>query len=349
MINLYGFTLLRNGVKYDYSFKESLLSLAPLVKKIYLALDSGDDTSEEELKAMPFVKIIPSLWDMNLKKGLVLSVETNKALKALREDVDDLVSAWGIYLQADEVLHQDDYEILKADIEKAHNEGFDAISFRYLHFWQTHHHLAISKKWYPHEVRAIKLDSNIESWGDAQGFRNFQKIFYTEARIFHYGHVREQSSYKEKMRDMGKLYHSAADLEKRLEKGLKDARKNKCVSYFGTHPDVMRDRILRMNDIWQLPERDVVYIVGNPQKYSIHLVSQINARKVIWCESAREVPWAEKKNMVLLNPSIIDHFLKRSTTPKGMLSKHALPWSDDFRFIMQLSERGVGFKEKVHT
>ena len=189
-------------MKYDYSFKESLLSLAPLVQKIYLALDRGEDQTESEIQKLPFVKIVPSTWDMTLKKGLVLSVETNKALNALKADHGNDDEAWGIYLQADEVLHPDDYEILKRDIEEAARLGCDAISFRYLHFWQTHHHVAISKKWYPQEIRAIKLKTSIESWGDAQGFRLYHKIFNTEARIYHYGHVREQSSYNEKMRDM---------------------------------------------------------------------------------------------------------------------------------------------------
>ncbi len=335
---------MRNGVKYDYSFKESLLSLAPLVEKIYLALDKGDDTTEEEIKKFPFIKIVPSTWDMNLKKGLVLSVETNKALEALRADHGQEDNAWGIYLQADEVLHEDDYEILKRDIEKAQSEGCDAISFRYLHFWQTHHHVAVSRKWYPHEIRAIKLKTPIESWGDAQGFRNHKKIFHTEARIFHYGHVREQSSYKEKMRDMGKLYHSAEDLEERLEKGLKDANKNKCVLYFGTHPAVMKERILRMSDIWELEKVDHVYIVGNKENYSPALIARINADKVSWCLSQSEVPGTHKSKMIITEPGFIDCLLKKSRTPMKMKSKHAQPWTRDFRFILQASEKKIGFK-----
>ncbi len=344
MINLYGFTLLRNGVKYDYSFTESLGSLAPIVKKIYLALDPGDDTTQNEIQKMPFVKIIPSVWDMNLKSGLVLSVETNIALEALRADVGTDDFAWGIYLQADEVLHPDDYEILKQDIEKAQSEGFDAISFRYLHFWQTHHQVAVSKRWYPHEIRAIKLKSPIESWGDAQGFRNFKKIYYTEARIYHYGHVREQASYKEKTREMGKLYHTAVDLEERLEKGLKDGGKHKCLPYFGTHPPIMKERILRMNDIWELEEKNQIYIVGNPEKYSKKLISQISAKKINWCQSSNLVPEDQKLNMVITEPTWFDRIFKRSSTPNKMYSKLALPWSNDFRLIMQLSEKGIGFK-----
>lgn len=344
LIKLYGFTLLRNGVKYDYSFKESLMSLEPIVEKTYLALDPGSDSTEAEIKKLTSVKIIPSLWDMNLKKGLVLSVETNKALAALRADHGTEENAWGIYLQADEVLHEDDYEILKRDIETAEKSGCDAITFRYLHFWQTHHHVAVSKKWYPNEIRAIKLNTKIESWGDAQGFRLFHKVFNTEARIFHYGHVREQSSYEEKMRDMGTLYHTAENLEERLAKGLKDAHKNKCILYFGTHPKVMKERILRMNDIWELAPKENVYIVGNSQKYSPEILKSINANKVIWCKSTNDVPNTERRNMVLTEPSVLDLFLKRSTTPKKMKSKHAQNWNSDFRLILQLSEKGVGLK-----
>jgi len=344
LINLYGFTLLRNGVKYDYSFKESLESLKPIVNKVYLALDIGQDTTQDEISKLPYVKVLDSVWDMDLKKGLVLSVETNKALHFLRSEHAG-EGDWGIYLQADEVLHQDDYKILKEDIEKAEREGCDAISFRYLHFWQTHHHLAVSKKWYPEEIRAIKLNSKIVSWGDAQGFKNYHKVFYSEARIYHYGHVREEDIYKTKMIDMGKMYHNQEDLQKKLDKGLKDAKKNKTLLYFGTHPEVMKERILKMKDIWLKPKASIVYIVGKPEKYSQSLVSKINAEKVIWKNNFNEVPKEFRSQAVLTEPSILDSFLKRSTVPKKMKSKLARNWSNDFRFILQVSEKNIGFCE----
>ena len=344
LTNLFGFTLLRNGVKYDYSFKESLNSLAPLVQSIYLALDPGEDTSADEIAKLPFVKVIPSKWDMSLRKGLVLSVETNIALNVLKADHGSDAHAWGIYLQADEVLHSDDYEILLRDIEEADKLGCDAISFRYLHFWQTHHHVAISKKWYPNEIRAIKLKSAIESWGDAQGFRNYKKIYHTEARIFHYGHVREQSSYQEKMKDMGRLYHDASDADERLQSGLKEAKKNKCVLYFGTHPKVMQERILRMHDIWELETIELAYIVGNPEKYSKKIRESIAAKNVHWCKNLNDVPVDFRKSAVITNPTVLDQFLKRSTVPRKMKSKQSLVWSDDFRFILQVSEKGIGFR-----
>ncbi len=316
-----------------------------MVQETYLAFDSGEDSTSQELAKVPLLKIIPSVWDFSLKKGLVLSTETNKALAALKADHGNDDCAWGIYLQADEVLHEEDFELLKSDIQKAHNEGFDAVAFRYLHFWQTHHHLAISKKWYPHEVRAIKLNSSIESWGDAQGFRNIKKIFYTEARIYHYGHVREQSSYQEKMREMGKFYHAAEVLEEKLSSGLKDAKKNKTIFYFGTHPKVMKDRILRMSDIWQLEEKELVYIVGNFEKYSSSLINTVAAKKIIWCKNVSEVPKKERGRMVLTDPGVIDYLFKKTIVPIKMKSKSAMPWSLDFRFILQVSEKKIGFKD----
>jgi hypothetical protein len=347
LIKLFGFSILRNGVKYDYSFKESLLSLSGLVESTYLALDPGEDSTKEELSALPSLKIIPSTWDMSLKKGLVLSVETNKALDGVRANHGEDDEAWGIYLQADEVLHEEDYQLLKRDILRAQSEGYDAISFRYLHFWQTHHHLVISKKWYPQEIRAIKIKSKIESWGDAQGFRNFSKIFNSEARIFHYGHVREQNSYNEKMRDMGKFYHSAEMLEEKLSSGLKDSKKNRCVFYFGTHPLVMKDRIIRMGDIWQLEERDEIYIVGNRENYSPQVIESIAAKKVNWCKNTGEVPRPKRSEMVLTNPSLLDYFFRLTSVPKKMKSKSARPWSSDFRFILQVSEKRIGFRSKA--
>lgn len=343
-VNLYGFTLLRNGVKYDYSFRESFTSLSNLVKKTYVALDPGEDTSLEEVSKLDNIKIIPTVWDMSLKKGLVLSVETNKALEALRKDHGTEDNAWGIYLQADEVIHEEDYELLIKDIETANATGCDVVCFRYLHFWQTHHHIALSKKWYPNEIRAIKLKSPIESWGDAQGFKNYSKKFFTEARIYHYGHTRDQASYKIKMRDMGKMYHEDQDLEARLEKGLKDAEKIQCALYFGTHPKVMKDRVLRMDDIWELPQVPEVAIVGNPNKYKKHLIDSIKADKVSWYESISQVPSHLRKNMTIAEPSFMDYFLRRAKAPVKMKSKLAKEWNDSFKLIMQLSSHKIGFR-----
>ncbi len=334
-------------MKYDYSFKESLLSLVPVVKNIYLALDRGEDNTEEEIKKIPSVKIIPSIWDMSIKKGHILSVETNKALEVLRVEHGDDENAWGIYLQADEVLHQDDYELLKQDLEKAEVEGCDAIAFRYLHFWQTHHHLAVAKNWYPQEIRAIKLKSSILSYGDAQGFLGQTKIFQSNVRVFHYGHVRDQSIYKNKMEDMSKLYDADATKSKYYNAKDRDKDQSLVIKYFGSHPNVMKERILRMNDIFELPEVLEVYIVGNPEKYTKSFLSSIKAKNIYWLSTTKQIS-KEKLNssVVVIDQRFLDKFFFKSNVPKKMLSKIAIEWSPDFYLTLKLSEKNIGLKNQ---
>lgn len=346
LVKLYGFGVLKNGVKYDFPFKESLLSMAPITEAVYFALGDSEDSTNAEFEKMEFCKTINTTWDKNLKDGKVISVETNKALNFLKENIpaSDLASAWGLYLQADEVLHEDDYKVLKKDLEHCQANGFDAISFRYLHFWHTHHHIAVTKNWYPHEIRMIKLDTNIESWGDGQSFQHQKKVFFTEARIFHYGHVREQKAYEEKMRFQSSFHHADHLVEEKLKKDAENSKKHKTNLFFGTHPLVMKERILRMNDIWELPELPVVAIVGNPEKYSAEVIASINAKKVLWFATMTSVPKDLSHLTVVTNPSILDYFLKRAVPNLKMRSKHAKAWSDDFKFIMQVSSRRIGFR-----
>lgn len=330
-------------MKYDYSFKESLLSLAPIVEKTYLALDKGEDSTAEVVQTLPGIEVVPSTWDMTLAKGLVLSVETNKALEALRAAQPE---GWGLYLQADEVLHEEDYELLKRDIVEAQRTGCDAISFRYLHFWQTHHHLAIAKNWYPQEIRAIKLNSQVKSYGDAQSFHGHTKIFFTEARIFHYGHVRDQNVYKKKMEDMSKLYDADATKSKYYNQKDRDKDYTDCLPYYGTHPLVMKERILRMGDTWELPIIDEIFLVGKKEDYSEKILKSVAAKKIHWMVDESRVKPGMK--VVDLNPGFLKKLLGYSQVPTKMKSKHAHPWSKDFRFILQLSEKDIGFTRDPH-
>lgn len=346
-VQLYGFSLIRNGLKYDYSFKEAFLSMAPIVNYTMVAVGKSEDHTLDEVKKIPQIKVIETEWNQELKQGLVLSDETNKALNALRKSLtgDELKSAWGIYLQADECLHEEDFEVLQRDIEIAERDGHDAIMFSYLHFWQTHHSIATAKRWYPHEVRAIKLDSQIESWGDAQGFRNYKNPYYSHARIFHYGHVRDPKIYLKKMEDMSTLYSKDAHESKYYNAKDRDKKDDhQCIFYWGTHPKVMHERILRLGDVLELPRREEVFIVANPNDFSKQFLSKLNVEKIHWVNSAAAVPEDKKKLCVKLEYNLLDKLFKRTEVPLKMRSKSARPWSKELLLVLKLSEKGFGFK-----
>jgi hypothetical protein len=156
------------------------------------------------------LKIFESIWDENLRReGAILAQQTDLAISHCTGD-------WGIYLQADEVLHEEDYPKIREAIQRVHpREDINGLLFDYIHFYGDFFVVNRSPSAYRHEVRAIRLNRGIVSWKDAQGFRRaggngqFEKIrvLRSGARIFHYGWVRPPEVMREKTVAMDKLYH----------------------------------------------------------------------------------------------------------------------------------------------
>lgn len=111
-----GFTIIRNGVEFEYPFIESIKSVLPLCDEMIVAVGNSTDNTLEMVKAIdsPKIRIIQTVWDDTLREGgRVLAVETDKAKAAISKDSD-----WGIYIQADEVLHEQDYPEIRRDGRK---------------------------------------------------------------------------------------------------------------------------------------------------------------------------------------------------------------------------------------
>ncbi len=94
-----GFTFVRNGVKYDYPFIESISSLLPVCDEVVVAVGQSEDDTLKRIQSLhsPKIRILETVWDESIRKGgTILSQQTNLAL-------DQIDGDWGIYLQADEV------------------------------------------------------------------------------------------------------------------------------------------------------------------------------------------------------------------------------------------------------
>ncbi len=245
-----GFTFVRNGVRFDYPFVEALRSLLPVVHELVIVVGKGEDETLERVRSLaatePKLKIFESVWDDSLRKGgAILAQQTDIALSHCTGD-------WGIYLQADEILHEEDYGKIRAAIEKANADpSINGVLFDYVHFYADFFVVNRSPSAYRHEIRAVRLKNGVVSWKDAQGFRkkivhgnhaHFEKlrVLRSDARIFHYGWVRPPEVMKEKTVAMDKLYHSDGHgtgenyLYKRIY-GLE--------RFTGTHPAVMLARV----------------------------------------------------------------------------------------------------------
>ncbi len=250
-----GFTLVRNGVKFDYPFMESIQSLFAFCDEVIINVGISEDDTLQRIEAWKAslsqkdasrVTIFTSEWPLNdpakRQGGQILAEQTNLALKRCKGD-------WCLYLQADEVLHEKDYDIIRKDIEGIDPvHGVDALIFQYVHFYCGYGVIQTSRSSYRREIRAIRNWKGIWSVGDAQSFRYItgDKIagVLTDARIFHYGWVRPPEVMKAKTGFMDTLYHAGATADQPATgDNYKYKRFVGLKPFRGTHPAVMQLRV----------------------------------------------------------------------------------------------------------
>jgi hypothetical protein len=195
-----GFTFLRNGQKLGYPFVESIRSILPIVDEFVIALGPCEDDTEKMLREIgdPKIRIIPTQWNERIRsdysvKGFVFGQQKSIALFNCTGD-------WAFYLEADEVVHENDLPKIRAAMGKYLNdERVEALAFDYLHFYGNANTYAWSPGWYRSEVRIIR--NTIPAWSSESLFFNvvvghkqsrYPRAAHTGATIYHYGWVRSE-------------------------------------------------------------------------------------------------------------------------------------------------------------
>ena len=256
-----GFTFCRNLVKLDYPFEESIRSLLPLVDEFVIAVgDSEDDTlARIEKIGDPRIKIIRTVWDMSLKKdGLIYAQQTNIALENCNPDGD-----WAIYLQGDEVLHENDYEGIRSAMEQYRNDrDLLGLMMRYYHFVGDY---SSTDPWaYRRSLRIVRPGGVVTSIGDAVGFaRSSDNLYigkkekkywrYAPGYIYHYGWVKDPRLLREKVANQVSWYWEGTPNERdRKVLALKEFMPENydiLKPFRGTHPGVMKERVASFPDM----------------------------------------------------------------------------------------------------
>ena len=262
-----GFTLVRNGVKFDYPFMESIQSLLPLVDELMINVGYGEDETLKKLEAFKAqtpqgekIQLFESEWPLNdpekKRGGKILSEQTNLAL-------DRCTGDWCIYLQADEVFHEEDSKTLLDAIRTADQRPeVEGILFDYVHLYGSFDVVQDTRSAYRREVRAIRRNSGARSVGDAQSFRKPDgsklKVIRPQVRVFHYGWVRTPDAMKEKTFFMDQLYHGQTQKNNQGEHTTATGDNYRYKKFWGlmpfkgTHPQIMRQRIEAKNWNWDL-------------------------------------------------------------------------------------------------
>lgn len=238
-----GYTIVRNSTVLDYPFKESVRSILPLCDEFIINCgDSTDNTaslvSELQQEYPEKIRALHSVWTReNQQGGFQLKAQSDAALAQCKGD-------WCFYLQADEVVHEDDYpKILKAIQAAEKLPEVDGILFDYLHFYGNYSNQIRGRNWYRREVRLIKNGRNISSFRDAQGFRKNGKrvlALSSGARVFHYGYVRTSEGLRKKSFQMAQWW---GEQPKDEPKHFRLKRHVGLRPFTATHPQTMKQRI----------------------------------------------------------------------------------------------------------
>jgi len=244
-----GFTFIRNGSSLDYPFVPSIRSLLPLCDEIIVNVPRSTDDTLAVVKAIgdSKIKIIETEWDDNARKGgLALSHHTNLALEQCAGD-------WCVYIQADEVLHEDTIPAMRRTMEQElNNPAVQGLVVDYTHFYGSYWTQTAGLGWYQQEVRVVRGGKKIRSNSDAQSFRTAdgEKLFVKKSggHYLHYGHARHPEMAARRLREVSRLWHDDGALEKICERPAYFYEDDQKVKPFtGTHPAVMREIVTAAN------------------------------------------------------------------------------------------------------
>ncbi len=253
-----GYTFVRNAVKLDYPVRQSIQSILPLVDEFVIAYVPGDadDTTLELILAIgsPKIKIVEAQWQPEKYPQNTLYAYLSDVAK------NACSGQWLFYLQADEVVHEQDLEGIKqACLFYQDNPGIEGLLFKYRHFWGDYNHCFTHHGWYPNEIRIIRNLPTIHSWRDAQSFRVYDTFeataqFYRNKQgtrklrvaslpfyIYHYGWVRPPKIMATKQTGMIQSWRPQEKVQALTD--IDYGPLNRVPLFKGTHPKVMHQRI----------------------------------------------------------------------------------------------------------
>jgi hypothetical protein len=249
------FTFLRNGAKLGYPFIESIRSALPLADEYVVALGPSDTDECGETRRLllslnePKLRIIDSVWNEGMRvAGFVYGQQKMFAQSQCNGD-------WAFYLEADEVLHENDLEKIQSSMRRClTNSAVEALVFDYVHFFGSPRWRAISPGWYRRAPRVIRNTIRTVAcdglfWNvivNNQKMR-WPNAAHAGATIYHYGHVRPIGAMNAKQHSVERYWNKAPQDFKRYEIDPMAVR-----PYTGSHPALMRRWLEeRADDNWQ--------------------------------------------------------------------------------------------------
>lgn len=251
-----GFTFLRNAVALDYPAVEAIAAVLPLVDEFVVNVGrlegEPDDGTLDLVRSIgsPKVRIVESRWNPQFTAGAyVYAQQTNVALFNCQ-------GRWAIYVQCDEVVHDEDHDILRDAMTKYRDAPHvDALTLWQHNFWGDYRTRLAVRPWVGRrKCWVVKPHHFVLSRGDAANFTVHPKFkergrkvraVQTAARQFHYSEVKSLKAIEAKRRNNARFWvQDCLDLDRFTDETYYQRFPRRFVeTYHGTHPATMAARI----------------------------------------------------------------------------------------------------------
>lgn len=250
-MNISGHMIIKNGIKFDYPFREACLSILPICSEFIFIEGNGDDGTYESLvelqKTHPRVKLFRENW--HKEHYDILSEMTNKA-------IEQCSGTYHFQIQADECYH----EKYLPKIQAACREGnFHYAGFGVYHFFSNFDTIYQPGVFYDEFTRLAKRSTypRLRSYSDAMsiGCPDSDSAAFTyrnmmDVKAYHYGFVRKPKHLIEKQKQMTKWW-GYQELDSYLQHGEENGKidwlekhsPSQLRQFPEEHPAVIRDWI----------------------------------------------------------------------------------------------------------
>ncbi|MBC8277004.1 MAG: glycosyltransferase [FCB group bacterium] len=227
-------TIIKNGLKLGYPFVESILSILPVCDEVIISEGYSEDGTLKILQTVfenePKIRIVHDRWPVR-KSGRAIAEITDLAVACAAGD-------WIFYLQADEILHEKNLDLLRK-IDGG-DYPFNAVAFDFLHFSGSWHHVNPNPG-YTKAIRMFrngrKIISHHDGWSFCGEVEPVMDCSDAWEPIYHYGWVFRENIPAKRENHAG-LYPDNKDYQQAAKNQLPPPVPEP--NYFGNHPRVVQ-------------------------------------------------------------------------------------------------------------
>jgi len=214
-----GVQMVRNGIKYDYCFEESIQSMLECCNHVVVAyVDSEDDTLsvlkkmvDNNPNKMTVMMLTEADWNFYQDKNR-LSYITNAAIQM----ADKMGFTYVLSVQSDEVIHEDSYDAIRKAVAEGRHEAY--ICTR-INLWKTPYlELNVPEERLPCSKFVARLaKACYRAYDDAESlFAPVSFDYVDHIVMYHMGFVRKKEVMKAKIINMQCGVFGMADYDPKL-------------------------------------------------------------------------------------------------------------------------------------